>query len=392
MSQNDGRRELRDLLIIGAPEDDAAAYHLSGFLAPDEVICARVGGKRYLAVSSLEYGRAEKQADVDELLSFDELGLKALARELQGEGSALAAAASDMLKKLGSTSVAVPNGLGIAHADELRKRGVEVKPDGKLFAGMRRRKTEEEIRNVEEAQRATEESCRHAVEALTEAEVSSDGTLVWRGEALTSEILRSEIDIHLLRDGYIAVNTIAAGGTQAADPHERGSGPLKAGETIILDIFPSSAKTRYYADMTRTFVKGDPSVEVRKMYDAVLEAQNVALAMVGAGVNGKDVHEKVSSVLHEAGYKTLLHDQEEGKPLTEGFFHGTGHGVGLELHEGPSMGTQDVELKPGDVVTVEPGVYDPRLGGVRIEDLVVVTEGGCRNLTEFPKDLASAIV
>ncbi len=388
MADND----LRDLLIIGAPEDDAAAYHLSGFLAPDAVICARVNEKRYLAVSSLEYGRAEKQADVDELLSFDELGLKALARELQGEGSALAAASADLLKKLGSSSVSVPSGLGVVHADELRKRGVEVKPDGKLFAGMRRKKTEEEISFIEEAQRATEESCHHAADVLREAEVSGDGTLVWRGDTLTSETLRSEIDIHLLRNGFIAVNTIAAGGKQAADPHERGSGPLRANETIILDIFPSSAKTRYYADMTRTFVKGEPSAEIRSMYEAVLDAQNVALSMIRSGVNGKDVHGKVSEVLHEAGYKTLLHDQIEGKPLTEGFFHGTGHGVGLELHEGPSMGTQNVELEPGDVVTVEPGVYDPKLGGVRIEDLVVVTEDGRRNLTEFPKDLASAIV
>ncbi|MGH3087302.1 MAG: M24 family metallopeptidase [Rubrobacteraceae bacterium] len=380
-----------DLLVIGAPEHDAAAYHLSGFLAPDAVICARVNGKKYLAVSSLEYGRARKQANVDELISFEELGLKALARELAGEGSALGAATADLLKKLGATSVTVPANLGVIHADELRKRGIEVSPNAKLFTGLRRQKTEEEISHIEEAQRATEESCRHAVDVLKESEVSSDGTLLWRGETLTSEVLRAEIDVYLLRRGFIAVNTIAAGGPQAADPHERGSGALKANETIILDIFPSSAKSRYYADMTRTFVKGEPSEEVRKMYDAVLEAQNVALGMIRAGVAGKDVHEKVSEVLHEAGYKTIHHDQEEGKPLTEGFFHGTGHGVGLELHEGPSLGTQDVELKPGDVVTVEPGVYDPKLGGVRIEDLVVVTKDGCRNLTEFPKDLASAI-
>lgn len=389
MTQNG---DLRDLLVIGAPEHDAAAYHLCGFLAPDAVICARVNGKRYLAVSSLEYGRAVKQADVDELLSFDELGLRALARELAGEGSPLAAASADLLEKLGASSVSVPNDLGVVHADELRKRGLEVRPDGRLFAGMRRRKSEEEVSYIEEAQRATEDSCRRAAGILRESEVSESGELVWRGETLTSEVLRSEIDVDLLRGGFVAVNTIAAGGKQAADPHERGSGPLRAGETIILDIFPSSAKTRYFADMTRTFVKGEPPEEVGKMYEAVLEAQEVALGEVRAGANGKDVHRRVSEVLHGAGYKTLLHDQREGKPLTEGFFHGTGHGVGLELHEGPSLGTQDVELKPGDVVTVEPGVYDPKLGGVRIEDLVVVTEDGCRNLTEFPKDLDSAIV
>lgn len=375
-----------DLLVIAAPEHDAAARHLSGFLAPDAVICARVNGKAYLAVSSLEYGRARKQAKVDDLLSYDELGLKALARELEGSGSALGAASADLLKRLGTTSVSVPPNFAVVHADELRKRGITVSPDGKLFTNLRRQKTPEEVAQIEEAQRATEEACAHAVGILRESGVADDGALTWRGETLTSEVLRSEIDIELLRRGFIAVGTIVAGGPQAADPHERGSGPLRAGETIIMDVFPSGARSHYFADMTRTFIKGEPTPEVQRMYDAVMEAQEVALGMIRAGVNGKDVHEKVSDVLHAAGYKTLLHDQEEGKPLTEGFFHGTGHGVGLDLHEGPSMGTSDMELMVGDVVTVEPGVYDPSLGGVRIEDLVVVAEDGCRNLTRFPKE------
>ena len=177
-----------------------------------------------------------------------------------------------------------------------------------------------------------------------------------------------------------------AGGPQAADPHERGHGPLKAGESIIVDIFPVDLSTRYYSDMTRTFVKGEPNDGLQEMYDAVLESQEAALSMIRAGVNGRDVHRKVAEVLHEAGYKTNVHDQEEGKPLTEGFFHGTGHGVGLELHEAPRVSLADEELIPGDVISVEPGVYDPNVGGVRIEDLVVVTEEGCRNLTKFPKE------
>lgn len=382
----------RDLLVIAAPEHDAAAHHLCGFLAPDAVIVARVEGKTYLAVSSLEYGRATKQAKVDELLSYDELGLRELARELAGSGSTLAAASADLLKKLGASSVTVPPNLGVAHADELRGRGIEVEPDGGYFMGLRRQKTEEEIAYITEAQRATEAATAHAADVLRASDVANDGTLVWQGETLTSEVLRAEIDIHLLRAGFIAVNTIAAGGVQAADPHERGSGPLRAGETIIVDVFPSGASSRYYADMTRTFIKGEPSDEARKMYEVVLESQEVALGMIRAGVNGKDVHSRVSEVIHEAGYKTLVHDQQPGKPLTEGFFHGTGHGVGLDLHEGPSLGTQNVELKPGDVVTVEPGVYVPGIGGVRIEDLVVVTENGIDNLTRSPKSLDEAIV
>ncbi|MDP8952843.1 MAG: Xaa-Pro peptidase family protein [Actinomycetota bacterium] len=381
-------KEERTLLVIGAPEHDAAAYYLSGFLAPDPVVSLRVAGRGYLAVSSMEYGRARREARADEVLSFDELGVVELARELKSGGRALAAATARLLEKLGAAAapVSVPPSLGVLYADELRARGLTVTPDAGLFAGLRRAKTEEEISYIEETQRAVEAACALAVGLLEEADIGEDGTLIYGGENLTSERLRSEIDVELLRRGYAADGTITASGTQAADPHERGHGPLKAGESIILDIFPVDKASRYYADMTRTFVKGEPSPELARMYDAVLESQEAALSMIRAGVNGRDIHEKVSDVLHQAGYKTLLHDQKPGQPLQEGFIHGTGHGVGLEIHEAPRVSTADEELIPGDVVTVEPGLYDPGVGGVRIEDLVFVTEDGCRNLTNFPKE------
>ena len=379
----------RTLLVIAAPQHDADAYHLSGFLAPDPVIFARAGGRRYLAVSALEYGRAEKEAPVDELVSFDELDLVALARELKSGPRAFAAAAANLLDKAGAkrSPVAVPPGFGVAYADELRARGVRIEADGRLFSGLRRVKTDAEISRIEEAQRAVEEAVSHAVEILEESDISGDGTLEWRGGTLTSEVLRSEIEVELLRRGCSAdEGTITAGGAQAADPHERGSGALRSGEPIIVDVFPRNSGSRYFADMTRTFVKGEPSPELERMYESVLEAQETALSMIRAGVNGRDVHDKVSEILHERGYKTAKHDSEPGKPLTEGFFHGTGHGVGLEVHEAPRVSTADEELVAGDVVTVEPGVYEPGVGGVRIEDLVVVTEDGCRNLTRFPKE------
>ena len=379
--------EGQNLLVIGAPEHDADAYHLSGFLAPDAVISLRVAGKKYLAVSSLEYGRAAKEAPVDELLSYEELGIIDLARELKSGARAYAVAVANLLEKLGASNspVVVPEDFGVVYADELRARGVTLTPDGKLFDGLRRAKTEEEISNIEKTQKAVEAACANAVGILEESEVGEDNVLNWRGEPLTSELLRAEIDVDLLRSGCAADGTIVAGGPQAADPHERGHGPLKAGESIIVDIFPVDLSTRYYSDMTRTFVRGEPNEGLQEMYDAVLESQEAALSMIRAGVNGKDVHHKVAEVLHEAGYKTNVHDQQEGEPLTEGFFHGTGHGVGLEIHEAPRVSLADEELVPGDVISVEPGVYDPRVGGVRIEDLVVVTEGGCRNLTNFPK-------
>ncbi len=382
---NDTSRQ-QSLLVIGAPEHDAASYYLSGFLAPDPVIFAQTGGKKYLAVSSMEYGRAKKQARVDEILSFDELEIMRLSRELKNGARAYAAAAAKLFKDNGATSITVPPNLGVIYADELRARGLEVHPDAKLFADLRRSKTEEEVSYIEKTQRAVEEACAHAREILEESEVGDRNELLWRGQTLTSELLRSEIDIELLRRGCAAEGTIVAGGTQAADPHERGHGPLKAGEAIILDIFPRDQQSRYYADMTRTFVKGEPNEELQRMYDAVLEAQQAALAMIRAGVNGRDVHRKVSDVLHGAGYKTAVHDQKEGEPLTEGFNHGTGHGVGLEIHEGPRMGFTDEELVAGDVVSVEPGLYYPNVGGIRIEDLVVATEEGCRNLTKSPKE------
>jgi Xaa-Pro aminopeptidase len=379
--------EGQNLLVIGAPEHDADAYHLSGFLAPDPVICLRVAGKTYLAVSSLEYGRAEKEAPVDRLLSHDELEITRLARELKSGAKAYAAAVANLLEDLGALNspLVVPADFGVVYADELRARGVTLTPDGKVFDGLRRAKTEGEIAHIEKTQEAIEAACAHAVEILEEAGVRDDGTLEWRGETLTSERLRGEIDVELLRRGCAADGTIVAGGPQGADPHERGHGPLKAGESIIVDIFPVDLATRYYSDMTRTFVKGEPDDGLQEMYDAVLQSQEAALSMIRAGVNGKDVHEKVAEVLHEAGYKTNVHDQEEGQPLTEGFFHGTGHGVGLEIHEAPRVSLADDTLIAGDVISVEPGVYDPEVGGVRIEDLVVVTEDGCRNLTSFPK-------
>ncbi len=384
----ESNKDPRTLLVIGASEHDAAAYHLSGFLAPDPVIFLEATGKKYLAVSSMEYGRAKREARAEEVLSFDELNVMNLARELKSGGRALAAAAANLLEKLGATGspVAVPPTLGVVYADELRARGLTVTPEAKLFAGLRRVKTEEEISYIEKTQRAVEEACAHAVRILRESGVSVDGTLLHEGEPLTSERLRFEIDTELLRRGCAASGTITAGGAQTADPHERGHGPLKAGDSIILDIFPADKTTRYYADMTRTFVKGEPGDELQKMYDVVLESQEAALAMIGPGINGRDIHKKVSDILHEAGYKTLVHDQTPGEPLQEGFIHGTGHGVGLEIHESPRVSIADEKLIPGDVVTIEPGLYYRRIGGIRIEDLVVVTENGCRNLTNFPKE------
>src|SRR5919107_1515814 len=202
--------EAQNLLVIGAPEHDADAYHLSGFLAPDPVICLRVAGKTYLAVSSLEYGRAEKEAPVDRLISHDELEIVRLARELKSGAKAYAASVANLLDELGAlgSPIVVPADFGIVYADELRARGVTLTPDGKLFDGLRRAKTEGEISHIQKTQEAVEAACAHAVGILEDSEIEDDGTLSWRGAPLTSELLRSEIEVELLRRGCAADGTI----------------------------------------------------------------------------------------------------------------------------------------------------------------------------------------
>ena len=190
----------------------------------------------------------------------------------------------------------------------------------------------------------------------------------------------------MLREGCALDETIVACGADGADPHDRGSGPLDAEESIVVDIFPRDKETGYHADMTRTFLKGEASEELRERYEITREAHGAALDAVEAGATGADVHDAVCDVYEEAGYATLRDD-----PSTEtGFIHGTGHGIGLDVHELPRLNPTGGELEAGQVITIEPGLYDPDVGGIRIEDLVVVTEDGYENLTDYPKGLELA--
>ena len=210
-----------------------------------------------------------------------------------------------------------------------------------------------------------------------------DGVLHEGGDPLTSEAVKRTVERTLLERDCVLDDTIVACGADAADPHDRGSGPLEAGEPVIVDIFPTDKETGYFADMTRTFCVGEPSETVAEWYDLTLEAQAAALEAIAAGVSGSEVHDTVCDVYEDAGLPTLRADDS----AETGFIHTTGHGVGLDIHESPRISEEDVELEAGHVVTVEPGLYDPEIGGVRIEDLVVVTEDGHENLTDYEKRL-----
>ncbi|WP_178917174.1 Xaa-Pro peptidase family protein [Natronomonas gomsonensis] len=370
-----------DGYLVEADGEDSDQRYLSGFTAPDPFVTLYTG-EGHLLVSALEYGRAKRNARAETVERHSEYDHRKNLEEYgQTEGGHRTLAA--FLDAHDVESVATPVDFPLGTADGLRDLGVTVEADyDDTVESIRATKTDEEVEHIRSAQKANEAAMARAEELLAEADIE-DGTLVFDGEALTSERVKQEIEIELLRHGCALDETIVACGADAADPHDRGSGPLSADEAIIIDIFPRSKETGYYADMTRTFCVGDPSAEIAEWYDLTLEAQEAALDAIEAGVTGSEVHGAVCDVYEDAGLPTLRSDE-----TTEtGFIHTTGHGVGLDIHEFPRVSEQDNELQAGHVVTVEPGLYDPAVGGVRIEDLVVVTEDGHENLTDYEKSL-----
>ena len=202
--------------------------------------------------------------------------------------------------------------------------------------------------------------------------------ILHEGKTLTSERLRSIIDQACLEKGATAIHTIVAGGRQACDPHEGGHGALRPHELIIIDVFPRVQKTGYHGDMTRTFLKGKASPAQRALVKAVRNAQAAAMAQVKAGIKGDAVHAAAKKVFDKAGFVT-----ERRKGGFVGFIHSTGHGLGLEVHEAPRVSKGAPKLKAGQVITVEPGLYYPEIGGCRIEDVVRVTKDGCEKLSSL---------
>jgi Xaa-Pro aminopeptidase len=364
-------------------------YHVTRFLAPDPIIALEQDGEVAIVVNSLEEGRARKQSRAREVLNIDHFG----ARELLAKGITREDLDAEITKRFlesrGLRLVAVPPYFPLRMAEFLRANGIELVVAADL-AERRRAKRPDEIAALEATQRATEDAWARGVDALKRASVLGDGTLELDGEPFTAERLRAIVESRLLELGCASEGAIIAPGKQAADPHMIGSGPLRAGEAIVMDIFPQHKATRYFADMTRTVSKGQPPAEIAKLYEITKRAQDAGINALRPGVMGRDVHAVVEDVIWDAGYDTLRPGQQRSKNggPPRGFIHGTGHGVGLEIHEMPSVGQSGIKpLAVGDVVTVEPGIYLPELGGVRLEDMLVITETGSRNLTNAPRQL-----
>ncbi len=367
-------------LIIAASETDADMYYATRFLAPDPFIFFQFRAEKYLLMSNLERDRARSQAQVDHVLALSEYEEKAKDRDIENPSSI--DALHELLQEKNITCLNVPRSFSIATADDLRSRGYKVTFPERAFWPEREIKTEEEIAQIRNVQQYAERAMEAAINLIRTSRIRG-GILYRNGEPLTSEAVKRHIQFILMERHCTASHTIVACGDQACDPHGEGNGPLRAHRAIVIDIFPRSNLTGYFADITRTVVKGEPSAELQNIYQAVLEGQTLALDRIRADADGRAIHRALTELFESRNYKTGTIDGR-----MQGFFHGTGHGLGLEIHEPPRIGKISETLRAGHVVTVEPGLYYPGRGAVRIEDLVVVTPDGCENLTTYPKFLA----
>jgi Xaa-Pro aminopeptidase len=365
-------------LIVAPSDTDADMLYATRIFIGDPFIFLQQKGKRTLVLSDLEIDRAKKNAKADEFVMFNQLE-----REVQGKAKKAPPyekVLAHFLTKRGVKRALVPANFPLGFANEIKRNGIALETSNGLFWPAREKKTAEEIRLLERALRMTETGMKRGMEILKASKPGTGKKLKWSGKTLTSEILRAEIDSAILRAGGVPTNTIVAGGDQACDPHERGFGPLRADSLIILDIFPRDGKTGYWGDMTRTVVRGRASEQRRKLWEAVKAGQTLALKRIKAGVDGMSIHQAITELFERRGFPTEVRNRRR-----VGFFHGTGHGLGLEIHEYPRL--QKVVLKAGQCLTVEPGLYYPGIGGARIEDVVIVEKDGCRILSKFPKQL-----
>jgi Xaa-Pro aminopeptidase len=368
-------QNLDALLLIGDSICDPDLYYLSHFLSGGRF--AMLGKDEiHLLVSSMECGRARKESCADQVVSTDDYGIMENLKRQRRPEDAYAEALADFIRDRGARRLAVPLRAPAGIYQHLSSQ-FDIQLVESPASGWRMVKSREEIEAIRSVQRAGQSAMGVALRLLSRSQPRGE-LIYWKDRPLTSEKVRETIGIHLLRKGCESNETIVAGGEEAVDPHACGSGPLPANAPLVVDIFPRSKTTRYFGDITRTVVRGEAPQEAQEIYQAVLAAQEAGLGALRPGVSGRDVHALVCQTLAEHGFP-----DRKGR----GFIHSTGHGVGLSVHERPSLGEAGEILEANMAVTVEPGLYYPGVGGIRLEDLAVVTKTGCRNLTDFDKHL-----
>jgi Xaa-Pro aminopeptidase len=365
-------------LIFAASETSADLVYATKFFVPDPVLFLRQNGKSTLLLSDLELDRGKKAAQVDEIVALSEIE-RPLEKKFNGKPP-IEITIATFLRRRRVRKAAVPYDFPLGLAKRLSEQGIDVAPVAGLFWPEREFKTDQELKLIRRAIKITEVGLARGIEVLRAAEVKPGKKLIWGGTVLTSEKLRAEIASAVLHAGGEPDDSIAASGDQACDPHNSGSGPLKADSLIILDVFSKDARSGYYGDLTRTVIRGKANSAQRALWQTVLEAQKIALENISPGGSGNVLQQDISDFFRQKGYPTEIRNNR-----WVGFFHGLGHGLGLEIHEQPRIAK--TTFKEGQVLTVEPGLYFPGVGGVRIEDDGVVTARGFNVLSSFPKEL-----
>jgi len=365
------RKSGADAFVMYASSRDADMRYLTQFVTSDPfVYFKKVNRNGVIIVSQMETGRASRESTAS-IITRTQAGLPDI---LKTEKDPWKATAKMIAGQVGK-KVLVPPNFPVALAQALGEF-CTVTVDSGTVPSIRETKSRDEIKAMKHTQKVTETAMGVAVSLIRRSTIKK-GILNSDGKPLTSEMIKFSMHSLLLEHGCTAVDTIVSCGEETAVPHMTGTGPLKADEPIVIDLFPCEEKTGYYADMTRTVVKGEPTPEIREMYTALSEAKKLGISQVKAGASGSEIYQSVVDFFKEHGYESD----------TRGFVHNLGHGVGLQVHELPTVGPAGKELKAGSVITVEPGLYYPGIGGVRLEDIGEVTKKGFSNFTKFPEDL-----
>ena len=366
-------------LIVAPSEGDANMLYAVGFFVPDPFIFFQHRNAKYAVLSDLEIDRAKKQAQVDRVLSLS-LYQKKL-RKL-GKTPTMADILDLLFRERGIRSLVVPANFPALLSDQLRAKGFSVQIKRDPFWDQRETKNHREVKQISESLRVATLGLQAGIRMLRRTKSKRDGYLYLNGARLTSEMLKTAVNTTIMAQGWLPSHTIISSGNQCVDPHHEGSGPVKANTSIIFDIFPRSQQNGYFGDLSRTVVRGRASEKLKEIYATVQAGQKIGFDQIRDGINGKQVHQNILDLFEARGFHT---GRINGR--MQGFFHGTGHGLGLDIHEAPRIAPVDATLRTGHVVTVEPGLYYLGVGGVRLEDVVLVTSKGNRNLTDCPQFL-----
>ncbi len=379
----------KSTIRAGIPLSNSALYHCVPFAVGDPVVFLEIAAegetkKTICIVRDVELDRALKAIKADSIVvpaDFTPEGGLSADREI-----ATAQAAAECLHQAGVNEVVADRSLPFSFAHVLKDAKIDVACDLQMGVRERRQKSAEEIEKLRHAQSITEDAIRFACEMIARADTNDEGVLIHQGSPLTSERVHVAVNIFLMERGFSGPKFIIAGGPQGASCHHHGDGELRTGQPVIVDIFPTCQDSHYCGDCTRTVVHGDIPAEVKKMHQAVCRAKEAACDTIRPGVFGSTVHAATTEELRSQGFQVGF-PPEGAPPSFCTMHHGTGHGIGLDVHEPPLLDASGIELLEGDALTVEPGLYQKNLGGVRVEDMVIVTADGFENLNRLPEGL-----